>query len=432
MNEQFTSSGGLDRKVLSKAALALGSQKFSWRRLLPFLGPAFIACVAYVDPGNFATNISGGAQFGYALLWVVLAANVAAMFIQYLSAKLGIVTGKNLPEVIRDQTSRPVSFFYWIQAEVMAMATDLAEFLGAALAFHLLMGIPMIWGAVLTGVVSIGLLALQRKGFRPLEAAITVMVAVVTICYVFEFFVSKPDVTIWSGFIPAFKNMEMLYLAIGILGATVMPHVIYLHSALTQRRIPTETVQEKKILLFFTKIEVAIALGLAGIVNMAMLAAAAAVYFGKNINNAGDMTIAYQTLTPVLGPLAAVAFGVALLASGLSSSTVGTMAGQVVMQGFVAFKIPLFVRRALTMIPAFAVIWLGIDPTQTLVLSQVALSFGIPLALIPLVLYTSNKTIMGVHASKPLAHFIGWAIAIAIVALNLVLIYQTILPAAGS
>jgi manganese transport protein len=421
-----------DQKVLLQAEVALRSKKTGWKQLLPFLGPAFIACVAYIDPGNFATNISGGAQYGYLLLWVVLGANLSAMFIQYLSAKLGVVTGKNLPELIRAQTSRPVSFFYWIQAEVMAMATDLAEFLGGALAFHLLLGIPMLWGAVLTGVVSFGLLGLQKYGFRPLEAAITVLVAVVTVCYVFEFFVSKPDSTIWAGLIPGFKDTNMLYLGIGILGATVMPHVIYLHSSLTQNRIPTGTPVEKKRLLFFTKIEVSIALGLAGIINMAMLSAAAAVFFGKNTNNSGDLTVAYQTLAPILGPFAAVTFAVALLASGLSSSTVGTMAGQVVMQGFVGFRIPLLVRRALTMIPAFVVIALGVDATQTLVFSQVVLSFGIPLAMIPLVLYTSQRKIMGDFVSKPWVSAIGWINAGAIVVLNLVLIYQAIFPPPGS
>lgn len=421
-----------DQKVRSDAAVALVSPKVGLKQLLPFLGPAFIACVAYIDPGNFATNISGGAQYGYQLLWVVLAANLAAMFIQYLSAKLGIVTGRNLPEVIRDHTSRAGAFFYWIQAEVMAMATDLAEFLGASLAFQLLTGMPLLWGAVLTGVISFGLLALQRWGFRPLETAITVLVGVVTVCYVFEFFFSKPDATIWAGFIPGFKDTGMLYLGIGILGATVMPHVIYLHSSLTQNRIVTDTPEKKKKLLSFTKIEVAIALTLAGLINMAMLAAASAVFFGKNLDNAGDITVAYKTLAPLLGPLAASTFAVALLASGLSSSTVGTMAGQVVMQGFVGFSVPLLVRRALTMIPAFVVIGLGLDPTQTLVLSQVVLSFGIPLAMIPLVLFTSRKKVMGQYASRGWVSLLGWVTAGIIVLLNIMLIYQVIFPPAGS
>lgn len=421
----------LDKRVLHQAEAALHSSKVTWRQLLPFLGPAFVACVAYIDPGNFATNISGGAQYGYLLLWVILAANLAAMFVQYLSAKLGIITGRNLPEIIRANTSRPVAYFYWIQAEVMAMSTDLAEFLGGSIAFHLLTGMPLIWGAVLTGMVSFALLGLQRFGFRPLEAAITALVGVVTICYVFEFFVSKPSATIWAGFVPTFKDTNMLYLGIGILGATVMPHVIYLHSALTQHRVPTNTPQEKNRLLFFTKLECAIALGLAGVINMAMLAAAASVFHGTGANDSGDLTVAYQTLSPILGPFAAASFAVALLASGLSSSTVGTMAGQVVMQGFVGFKIPLALRRALTMLPAFLVIALGLDPSQTLVFSQVILSFGIPFAMIPLVLFTSNRRVMGEHVSKAWVSFVGWAVASGIVVLNLLLIYQAILPSKG-
>jgi len=300
-----------------RAAVALAEPKFRWKQLLPFLGPAFIASVAYMDPGNFATNIMGGAQYGYSLLWVILAANLAAMFIQYLSAKLGIVTGRNLPEVIRDTNSKAVTTAFWIQGELVAMATDLAEFLGAALALHLLTGMPMLWGAVVAGVVSFALLGLQKWGFRPLEAAITALVGVIAICYVIQFFLAQPDPGLWKGFIPGFKDTGMLYIAVGILGATVMPHVIYLHSALTQNRIPTANPQAKKKMLLFTKIEVLMALGVAGLINMAMLAAAAGAFFGKGVDNAGDLTVAYQTLAPLLGPWAAGAFAVDLLASGL-------------------------------------------------------------------------------------------------------------------
>lgn len=408
-----------------RAAAALAEPRFRWKDLLPFLGPAFIASVAYMDPGNFATNISGGAQYGYALLWVILGANLMAMFIQYLSAKLGVVSGKNLPEVIRERQSRPAAYAFWVQGELVAMATDLAEFLGAALALHLLTGMPLLAGAAVAGLVSFALLGLQRWGFRPLEAAITAFVGVIAVCYVIQFFLAQPDQGLWRGFVPGFQDAGMLYIAVGILGATVMPHVIYLHSALTQHRVPTDSVQAKRKMLLFTKVEVVIALGLAGLINMAMLAAAAGAFFGKGVQNAGDLTVAYQTLTPLLGPLAAGAFAVALLASGLSSSTVGTLSGQVIMQGFVNFTIPVWVRRTVTMIPAFAVILLGADPTEALVLSQVVLSFGIPFALVPLLLYTGNRAVMGEHANGPWVKVVGIAIAAVIIGLNLYLLVQT-------
>jgi manganese transport protein len=412
-----------------RAAAALADPKFRWKQLLPFLGPSFIASVAYMDPGNFATNISGGAGYGYALLWVILAANFAAMFIQYQSAKLGVVTGRNLPEVIRDRSPRAVTLAFWIQGELVAMATDLAEFLGAALALHLLTGMPLLWGAVVAGVASFALLGLQRWGFRPLEAAITAFVGVIAFSYVIQFFLAKPDGSLWAGFLPGFKDTGMLYIAVGILGATVMPHVIYLHSALTQHRIPTGSPQAKRKMLLFTKIEILLALGVAGLINMAMLAAAAGAFFGKGIENAGDLTVAYQTLTPLLGPLAAGAFAVALLASGLSSSTVGTLSGQVIMQGFVNFRIPIWIRRGVTMIPAFVVILLGADPTQALVLSQVVLSFGIPFALVPLLLFVGNKTVMGEHANRGTVQAVGWFITAVIVGLNFYLLGQTLLGA---
>ncbi len=416
-----------EQSFQDRAAASLADPKFRWKQLFPFLGPAFIASVAYMDPGNFATNISGGADYGYALLWVILAANLAAMFIQYLSAKLGVVTGRNLPEVIRDSHSKPAVYAFWVQGELVAMATDLAEFLGAALALHLLTGMPLLWGAVVAGVVSFGLLGLQRWGFRPLEAAITAFVGVIAVCYVIQFFMAQPDPSLWKGFLPGFKDTGMLYIAVGILGATVMPHVIYLHSALTQHRIPTGSPAAKRKMLLFTKIEVLMALGVAGLINMAMLAAAAGAFFGKGVENAGDLTVAYQTLAPLLGPWAAGAFAVALLASGLSSSTVGTLSGQVIMQGFVNFRIPIWVRRAVTMIPAFVVILLGADPTEALVLSQVVLSFGIPFALVPLLRFTANPAIMGEHANKPWVKATGWLIAFVIIGLNFYLLGQTLL-----
>jgi len=409
-----------------RAAAALADPKFRWKQLLPFLGPGFIASVAYMDPGNFATNISGGAQYGYALLWVILAANLAAMFIQYLSAKLGIVTGKNLPEIIRSRFSPASTAFFWIQGELIAMATDLAEFLGAALALHLLTGLPLLMGAVIAGVASYALLALQRYGFRPLEAAITALVGVIAVCYLIQLFLVKPDPILWKGFLPGFRDSGMVFIAVGILGATVMPHVIYLHSALTQDRVPTGTPQAKRKMLLFTKIEVLLALGIAGLINMAMLTAAASAFFGKNIANAGDLTVAYQTLEPLLGPLAGATFAVALLASGLSSSTVGTLSGQVIMQGFIFFTIPVWVRRTITMVPAFVVILIGFDPTQALVLSQVILSFGIPFALVPLLLFTANPQIMGEYANATWVKVSGWLIAAVIIGLNFYLLAQTL------
>ncbi|WP_276958382.1 Nramp family divalent metal transporter [Allomeiothermus silvanus] len=409
------------------AVLERHSQKRGLARLLPFLGPAFVASVAYIDPGNFATNIQGGAKFGYLLLWVILTANLMAMLIQFLSSKLGIVTGANLPEVIRQEWPRPLVWFYWIQAEVIAMATDLAEFLGATLALNLLFGIPLFWGAVLTGIAAFGILALQRYGFRPLEAAIAVFVGVIALAYVVQLFLSKPGLEFVQGLIPRFQGGESLYLAVGILGATVMPHVIYLHSDLTKSRVPAADLRLKRRLLRFNLLDVVIAMSIAGLINMSMLAAAAATFHATGKSDIADLTTAYQTLTPLLGPLAAVAFGVALLASGISSSTVGTMSGQVIMQSFVGFQIPLWLRRLITMLPAFVVILLGLNPTNVLVLSQVVLSFGIPFALIPLLLFTANRRIMGELANSKLVTYTGWVIATLIIGLNLYLLYQTLL-----
>lgn len=405
------------------------SRRRGLARLLPFVGPAFIASVAYVDPGNFATNIAGGAKFGYLLLWVILAANLMAMLVQFLSSKLGIVSGLNLPEMIREEWPQGLVWFYWVQAEVVAMATDLAEFLGATLALNLLFGLPLLWGAVLTALFAFGILAIQRFGFRPLEATIAAFVGVIALAYVVQLFLSKPGADFIQGFVPHFQGSESLYIAVGILGATVMPHVIYLHSALTQGRIPTPRPELKKRLLRFNLIDVVVAMSIAGLINMSMLAAAAATFHTAGRTEMSDITQAYQTLTPLLGPLAAIAFGVALLASGLSSSTVGTMSGQVIMQGFVGFQIPLMLRRLLTMIPAFIVILLGFNPTEVLVLSQVVLSFGIPFALVPLLLFTANRRIMGELVNSRLVTTLGWLIAAVIIGLNFYLLYSTFLGA---
>ncbi|MEF2280041.1 Nramp family divalent metal transporter [Deinococcus sp. YIM 134068] len=398
--------------------LARPAQRRGLARVLPFVGPAVVASIAYMDPGNFATNIQGGAQFGYTLLWVILAANLMAMLIQNLSSKLGIASGRNLPEVIRERWPRPLVWFYWVQAEIVAMATDLAEFLGAALAIHLLTGLSLIWGAAITGVITFWLLTLQRRGFRPLEIAIGAFVLIIGMAYLVQFIIARPGAEALRGFVPSFQGVDSVYLAVGIIGATVMPHVIYLHSALTQGRVPTRTDEEKLRLSRLNRVDVVAAMGFAGLINMSMLAVSAATFFGKGVENAGDLTVAYQTLTPLLGSAAAVAFAIALLASGLSSSAVGTMAGQVIMQGFVNFSIPLWLRRTITMLPAFAVILAGLDPTQTLILSQVILSFGVPFALVPLLLFTARRDVMGVLVSRPVVTFLGWTFALLIIGLN--------------
>nr|WP_174368814.1 Nramp family divalent metal transporter [Deinococcus sp. JMULE3] len=408
----------------AEAVLARHSQKRGLARILPFLGPAVIASIAYMDPGNFATNIQGGAQFGYALLWVILAANLMAMLIQNLSAKLGIATGKNLPETIRERWPRPVVWLYWVQAEIVAMATDLAEFLGAAVAIQLLTGLPLIWGASITAVLTFWLLTIQRRGFRPLELVIGGFVSIIGVAYLTQFVLARPALAeLGRGFIPSFQGVDSVYLAVGIIGATVMPHVIYLHSALTQGRVPTRNDDEKLRLSRLNRVDVIASMGVAGLINMSMLAVAAATFYGKGVENAGDLETAYRTLTPLLGPAAATAFAIALLASGLSSSAVGTMAGQVIMQGFVNFSIPLWLRRTITMLPAFIVILLGLNPTDVLVLSQVILSFGVPFALVPLLLFTARRDVMGVLTSKPLVTGLGWLFASIIIGLNVYLLW---------
>jgi manganese transport protein len=404
-----------------------GRAKF---RLLPFLGPAFIASIAYIDPGNFATNIAAGSKFGYTLLWVIVASNLMAMLIQTLSAKLGIVTGRNLPEVCRDRFSKRTTFLLWLQAEAIAMATDLAEFLGAAIGFHLLFGIALFPAAVLTGITAFLILALQRYGFRPLEATIAAMVGVIGTCYLAEIFMADPPLLTVAkhAVLPEFRGTESVLLAVGILGATVMPHVIYLHSALTQSRIVPENDAEARKLMRYTRIDVMIAMALAGLINMAMLVMAASTFFQKGLHNVASLEGAHKTLQPILGAASAKLFALALLASGLSSSAIGTMAGQVVMQGFIQRKIPIIVRRVVTMAPAFIVIAIGLDPSRTLVISQVVLSFGIPFALIPLVLFTSRRDVMGALANHRLTTALASAVALVIVALNAFLLVQTFRP----
>jgi manganese transport protein len=410
------------------AVRVLEGEARGWRltRALPFLGPAFVASVAYIDPGNFATNIQGGAQFGYMLLWVVLASNLTAMLVQSLSAKLGIATGRNLAELCRDDYPRWVAWSMWVISELVAVATDLAEFLGAALGFYLLFHVPLLLAAILTGIVTLVILALEKRGFRPIEAVITSLVGVIAGAYLLETFLDRPDwAQVASGaLIPRFAGTQSVLLATGILGATVMPHVVFLHSALTQKRIVPRNDEQAKRLFRFEVLDVALAMGLAGLVNMAMLIMAAATFHAHGMTGVGTIEEAHRTLTPLLGSLSSMAFAVSLLASGLSSSTVGTMAGQIMMQGFIHKQIPIWVRRMLTMVPAIAVIAIGLDPTRTLVLSQVVLSFGLPFALVPLAHFTSKRGIMGVLVNRRVTTAALRFVVAAIIALNLFLLYQ--------
>ena len=397
------------------------------RSIWPFLGPAFIACVAYIDPGNFATNVAGGSKFGLTLVWVIVASNLMAMLIQTLSAKLGLATGRNLPEVCRDSYSSRTTIGLWLQAEVIAMATDLAEFLGAALGLKLLLGIPLFPAALVTGATTFAILGLQRYGFRPFEAVITAFVFVIGVCYLAELWLAHPPFAAVAhhAVVPEFKGQESVLVAVGILGATVMPHVIYLHSALTQNRIVPRNIDEARTLYRYTRLDVLLAMTIAGLINVAMLVIAATVFFKSGLTNVSSLEGAHRTLQPILGGASSVLFALALTASGLSSSTVGTLSGQVVMQGFIRRRVPIVVRRAVTMIPAFVVIGIGVDPSRTLVLSQVVLSFGIPFALVPLVVFTSRREVMGALVNSRATTVAAIAVAGLISALNVFLLVQT-------
>lgn len=402
------------------------SRKGLFARLLPFLGPAFIASVAYVDPGNFATNIQSGAKFGYTLLWVVLASNLMAMLVQALSAKLGIATGRNLAELCRERFPRPVVLGMWVLMEIVAMATDLAEFLGAALGFNLLFGIPLWIAGLMTAVATMLILGLERYGFRPIEAVITVLVGVIGLAYVVETFLDRPD---WGSVFfhavkPEFAGSESVLLATGILGATVMPHVIFLHSALTQGRIVVRDPARLRRLFHFQLVDVAIAMTVAGMVNAAMLIMAAATFHRTGLTDIGTIEEAHRTLAPLLGPAASWVFAISLLASGLSSASVGTMSGQVIMQGFLKRQIPIWVRRLVTMAPSLFVIGIGVDPTRTLVISQVVLSFGLPFAVVPLVLFTGRRKLMGTLVNHRVTTVAATAVATLIIALNLYLLFD--------
>ena len=411
----------------SSAEAVLDGDIKGWRRFLPFLGPAFIAAVAYIDPGNFATNITAGSQYGYLLLWVIAFSNLMAVLIQSLSVKLGIATGKNLPEVAREHFSKKTSIFLWIQAELVIIATDLAEFIGAALGLYLLFNIPMLPAALITAVGSFAILELQRRGFRAFEAGISGMVLIVVLAFAFQTFLAQPDwgeVTLGM-FTPHFDGVDSLLLATGILGATVMPHAIYLHSSLTQSRIIGRNENEKRRIFRFEFIDIIIAMIIAGAINMSMLIIAAAVFHTQGMI-VEDLDVAYNGLKDALGPMAAVSFGLGLLIAGLASSSVGTLAGDVVMQGFIRRKIPLYLRRAITMLPPLVIIASGVNATYALVLSQVILSFGIAFALVPLVMFTSKRDIMGSLVNHRITTILGWFVVVIVVALNIYLLWETI------
>jgi manganese transport protein len=403
------------------------SKKGKLAKLLPFLGPAFIASVAYMDPGNFATNIAGGAQFGYMLLWVIVASNLMAMLLQTLSAKLGIATGQNLAEVCRNRFPRPVVWFLWGLMEIVAMSTDLAEFLGAALGFNLLLGVPLGIAGLLTAVATFLILGLERFGFRPIEAVITALIGVVAGSYLIETILDKPD---WAAvahgaLVPQFAGPESVLLAAGILGATVMPHALFLHSSLTQNRIVVKTTAHKKRLYRFEIVDVGIAMGVAGLVNMAMLIMAASTFYYQGLTHVATIEDAYLTLQPLLGAAAGAVFAISLLASGLSSAAVGTMAGQVIMQGFLHRHIRPWIRRLVTMLPSLIVIAMGLNPTRVLVLSQVVLSFGLPFAVVPLIMFTRRRDVMGELVNRRATTALAILAATVIIALNIYLLYQT-------
>jgi manganese transport protein len=395
------------------------------RGTLALLGPAFVAAVAYVDPGNFATNVAGGAKYGFLLVWVVLAANLMAMLVQYLSAKVGVATGRNLPELCREYFPRPVTWGLWAQAEVVAISTDLAEFVGAAIALNLLFGVPPFVAGLMTAAVAFGVLALQTRGYRKFEIAIAALLGIVLLGFIYDLLQTPVDGGAFAkGFIPHFSGTDSILLAVGILGATVMPHVVYLHSALTQNRVKPENDDERRELMRFQRIDVVIALTVAGIINMTMLVVAAGLFHTSGLTGVDSLEGAHSGLGTLVGGGAALAFAVALLASGLSSSSVGTYAGQVVMQGFIDRRIPLFLRRAVTMLPALVVLAIGLDPTKTLVISQVVLSFGIPFALVPMILLTSRRKVMGNLVNKRGTTVLATLVALVIIALNLFLLQQ--------
>ena len=405
----------------------LAGRRTGRRAMLPFLGPALVASVAYIDPGNFATNIQAGAAYGYTLLWVVLAANLIAMLFQAMSAKIGIVTGRNLAELCRDHFSTPVVLAMWVASEIAAMATDLAEFLGGAIGLSLLLHLPLLAGMAATAVITYGLLLLDRGGFRPLELVIGGLVAVIGVCYLAELFIAPPN---WAqaaagAVIPRLPDRNAVTLAVGIVGATVMPHAIYLHSSLTQARTPVRSDADRATLIRFSNREVLGALTLAGMVNAAMVMMAAAAFHAGH-RDVAQIETAYHTLAPLLGGGAAALFLLSLMASGISSSVVGTMAGQVIMQGFLHRSIPVWLRRLITMLPAFAVVAAGADATRSLVISQVILSLVLPVPMVALLLLSRRPAVMGKFATSRLMSVLAATATIVTLVLNAVLLVQIV------
>jgi manganese transport protein len=397
------------------------------RRLVALLGPAFVAAVAYIDPGNFATNFSAGAKFGYALVWVVVLANLVAMLVQYESAKLGVASGRDLPEICRERFPRAVSRGLWVQAEVVTMATDVAEFVGAAVGLNLLFGIPLFPAGLITAVVAFGILELSQRGHRPFELAIVGLLSIVVLGLGYDLLTVGTDPAgIAGGLVPSFAGQESVVLAAGIVGATVMPHVIYLHSALTKSRNRADDDASRQRLMRYHRIDVVVALSIAGLVNLTMVFIAASVFSGTDLLDRDGIVGAHRELGRLVGGGAALAFAVALLASGLSSSSVGTYAGQVVMQGFIRRRIPLFLRRAVTMLPALLILAIGLPVTASLVVSQVVLSFGIPFALVPLAIVTSRRDVMGALVNRRSTTCAMWLVTVAISALNVYLIWRVV------
>ena len=425
MHQDRAGAASLSERTVEIGRAVLAGERRGLRASLAFAGPAVMASIAYMDPGNFATNIQAGAKYGYGLLWVVLLANLIAMLFQALSAKLGIVTGRNLAELCREQFPRPVAFAMWVVSEIAAMATDLAEFLGGAIGLSLLFQMPLVAGMAVTATVTYALLMFDRYGFRPLELIIGGMVGVIALCYLIEMFVAPVD---WAAagfhtFVPQIADAQALLLAVGIIGATVMPHAVYLHSGLTQARMPVRNDAERRRVLGYSNREVIVALAVAGLVNMAMVMMAASA-FHAGFPEVAEIETAYHTLTPLLGGAAAGVFLLSLIASGVSSSTVGTMAGQMIMQSFVGFRIPLWVRRAVTMVPAFAVVAAGVNATHALVLSQVVLSIALPLPMISLLLFTRRADIMGHFANGRLTQVAALVGAVIVLLLNAFLILE--------
>jgi manganese transport protein len=417
---------GIAALVPAETPLQALRNRGRFRGTIALLGPAFVAAVAYIDPGNFATNMAGGAKYGYLLVWVIVAANLMAMLVQYLSAKTGLATGRSLPELCRENFPRPVTFGLWIQAEAIAIATDLAEFVGAAIALNLLFGVPPLMAGFMTAVVAFAILALQTRGHRGFELVITGFLGIVFLGFLYDLTHVEVDGGAFAaGLIPGFAGTDSIMLAVGILGATVMPHVVYLHSALTSTRIATRDLDEKRQLLRFQRLDVLLALGIAGVINMTMLVVAAGLFHKAGLTGVDSIEGAHEGMGKLIGGGAALAFAVALLASGLSSSSVGTFAGQVVMQGFINRQIPLFLRRGITMAPSLVVLGLGFAPSTTLVISQVVLSFGIPFALVPMILLTRRRDVMGGLVNRRATTALASVVAGLIISLNVFLLQQT-------